>query len=216
MNYPIFNSIVNTIDTELVKRNIDITTFRNWNEHKINAAGLEIEIALTNRSHFIRSVVINFDWDRFRETVLARQLKGMEKHPLLNEKTLTSTSIKPLIDIEVVWKFDESATQSHVGSKIGDERLRAASNWMSDISRDVNELLYSDDIITRWHIEVEGDEYGKYLSAINLLSYFQYSFDGFSTLNQIQQFVSRKLQHLLFKTNKVVQISNKRLNQSAA
>ena len=37
-------------------------------------------------------------------------------------------------------------------------------------------LLISDDIITRWHIEVDGDKDGKYLSAINLISYFQYSF----------------------------------------
>lgn len=216
MNYPIFNSIVNLIETELNKRNADITHFKSWNEQKINAAGLEIEIALTERSHFIRDLVINFDWDRFRETTLARQLQGMEEHPLLKEEKNLSSTIAPIIDIEVVWKFDVDQAQKGVPSKVGDERLKAASDWMSDVSKEVNELLNSDEIITRWHIEIEGDEYGKYLSAINLLSYFQYSLGGFKSLNEIHEYVRRKLQHLLFKTNKVVQIANKRLQENAA
>lgn len=216
MKYPIFNSVINRIESELNQRNIKIKTFKTWDDNRINATGLEINIDLTDVSDYIKEMTINFDWDRFRETVLAQQLDGMEAHPFLQEKHLTSTKVSPIIDIELIWIFDQERSQSMVPETSGDRRMEAASKWMENVSKEVNELLLSDDIITRWHIEVEGDDYGKYLSAINLLSYFQYSLDNLESLNEVHQFVSHKLQHLLYKANKVIQKSDKILHQEAA
>lgn len=216
MTYPIFNSVVNQIESELNKRNVKIKTFRTWNEDRINATGLEIIIDLENRAHFIKSLSFNFDWDRFRETVLARQLEGMEEHPFLQEKNMVSTDISPVIDIEVSWIFDEEKSQPTVPGKNGNHRLEAASEWMEKISADVNELLADDDIITRWHIEVEGDEYGKYLSAINLISYFQYTLADLQSLNGVHEFVTSRLKDLLLKSNKVMKIADQTLESVAA
>lgn len=80
----------------------------------------------------------------------------------------------------------------------------------------VNELLISDDIITRWHIEVDGDKEGKYLSAINLISYFQYSFTGLTSLKDVHKFVDRKLIHLLYKAKRVVEIVDETVKDHAA
>ena len=77
MEYPLFNSIVRCIEKELENRDIEVTSFRTWDETKINASGLEIVINLRNTSQYIDSLRINFDWDRFREFSLARQLEGM-------------------------------------------------------------------------------------------------------------------------------------------
>src|SRR5699024_2495080 len=119
------------------------------------------------KSQNLKALSINFDWDRFRETVLARQLKGMEEHPFLQDKTLKTTSISPVIDIEITWMFDEKAPHPHLAAHNGNHGLESAGNWMEEISKEVNKLLADDDIITRWHIEVEGNEKGKYISAVN-------------------------------------------------
>ena len=209
MTYPIFNSVVNKIKTDLENRDVKIKTFKTWNEDRINATGLEIVIALENRTDFIKELSFNFDWDRFRETVLARQLEGMEEHPFLLEEEMVSASISPVIDIEVTWMFDEEKSQPEVSGQNGNRRLDAASEWMERISEEVNELLNDDDIITRWHIEVEGDEYGKYLSAINLISYFQYTLSDLNSLNGVHQFVTERLKELLLKSQKVMRISDR-------
>lgn len=216
MENPIFNSIINRIRSELNKRNIPIKQFRTWDEDRINASGLELIIDLQPSSDYIKELMINFDWDRFREIALARQLDGMEEHPLLSVKGWDPSPVEPLIDIEVVWKFDEKKTQELVPTKVGNTRLEAASEWMEKVSQEVNELLLSDDIITRWHIEVEGDKYGRYLSAINLISYFQYSLSDLKSLNEVHQYISRKIQHLLFKTNKVIKLSDNTITSVAA
>jgi hypothetical protein len=216
MTYPIFNSVVNRIESELNKRDISIKTFKTWNEDRINATGLEIVIDLSNKANYLKSLSINFDWDRFRETVLARQLDGMEEHPFLQEENMVSTSISPLIDIEVTWLFDEKQSQPQVEVQKGVSRLEAASIWMEKISAEVNELLAEDDIITRWHVEVEGDEHGKYLSAINLISYFQYTLTDLKSLNAVHQFVSERLQELLLKSNQVMKKSDSIITEVAA
>lgn len=216
MTYPIFNSVVNRIENELNKRDISIKTFKTWNEDRINATGLEIVIDLNNKANYLKSLSINFDWDRFRETVLARQLDGMEEHPFLQEENMVSTSISPLIDIEVTWLFDEKQSQPHVQAQEGVSRLEAASIWMERISAEVNELLAEDDIITRWHVEVEGDEHGKYLSAINLISYFQYTLTDLKSLNAVHQFVTERLQELLLKSNQVMKKSDSIITEVAA
>ncbi|MDX1639162.1 MAG: hypothetical protein R3281_14445 [Balneolaceae bacterium] len=216
MTYPIFNSVVNQIESDLENRNVKIKTFRTWNEDRINATGLELVIALEDRTEFIKELSFNFDWDRFRETVLAKQLDGMEEHPFLLEDNMVSASIAPVIDIEVTWMFDEEKSQPSVSGENGNHRLDAASEWMEKISEQVNSLLGDDDIITRWHIEVEGDEYGKYLSAINLISYFQYTLSDLTSLNGVHQFVTDRLKDLLLKSQKVMRISDNILHTVAA
>ena len=216
MNYPIFNSFVNQIENELTNKELEIKTFRTWHEDRINAAGLEIVIDVSSQHHYIKEVCINFDWDRFRETVLARQLEGMQEHPFLQEENMVSTSISPIIDIEVSWLFDEHKSQPHMQTGDYSNKLNGASVWMEDISKEVNHLLKDDDIITRWHVEVEGTEKGKYLSAINLISYFQYTLEDLSSLNNVHEFVGEKLQDLLKKSNKVLKISDQTLEQQAA
>ncbi|HLR32970.1 MAG TPA: hypothetical protein VK074_10790 [Fodinibius sp.] len=216
MTYPIFNSVINRIEDDLHNRNITINTFRTWNEDRINATGLEIEIDLSQSSDFMKALSINLDWDRFRETVLARQLKGMQEHPFLQEGHMVSTSISPVIDIEITWLFNEKAQQHKLAAQNGYHKVDAASSWMEEITREVNELLADDDIITRWHVEVEGTKNGKYLSAVDLISYFQYTLTDLNSLNQVHQFVLRILQELLVKSNKVIKTAEKTLSNQAA
>jgi len=208
MRYPLFQSIKNCIESEIKDRGIEVQYLKTWKENSINATGLEMQLNISEISSYIKGLHINFDWDLFREISLARQLEGMEKHPLLKNADADTPGLKPNIDIEVVWQFDETETQSIVPSKVGTSRLEAASEWMENVSKNVNSLLVSEDIITRWHIEVEGDEYGRYLSTINLLSYFQYSFEGLHHLNEVHSYVARRMQHLLYRVNKVIQISD--------
>lgn len=216
MKYPIFNSVINRIESDLHNRDIKINSFRTWNEDRINATGLEIEIDLSKKSSFLKALSINFDWDRFRETVLARQLEGMEGHPFLQDENLATTSISPAIDIEITWLFDEKAPHPQLAAHNGNHCLKAASEWMEEISKEVNKLLADDDIITRWHIEVEGNENGKYLSAVNLISYFQYTLSDLKSLNDVHAFVLQCLQKLFLKSNRVLKIADKTLQFQAA
>ena len=216
MTYPIFNSVVNRIESDLNERDLTINSFRTWNEDRINATGLEIEFDLSKQSNFLKALSLNFDWDRFRETVLAKQLEGMEEHPFLQEDNMVSTSISPVIDIEITWLFDEKAPHPQLAAQNGNHRLEAASQWMEEISTEVNDLLADDDIITRWHIEVEGSESGKYLTAINLISYFQYTLADLDSLNNVHDFVINCLHELLVKSNKVLQIADQTLESQAA
>lgn len=216
MTYPIFNSVVNRIESDLKERDVIISSFRTWNEDRINATGLEIEFDLSKRSNFLKALSINFDWDRFRETVLAKQLDGMEEHPFLQEDNMVNTNITPVIDIEITWLFDEKAPQPQLAAQNGNHRLEAASQWMEEISQEVNDLLANDDIITRWHIEVEGTESNKYLSAVNLISYFQYTLTDLDSLNDVHDFVINCLQDLLVKSNRVLKIADQTLEAQAA
>lgn len=216
MTYPIFNSVVNCIEQELAEREVKIKTFKTWNEDRINATGLEILLDLSGQSHYLETLSINFDWDRFRETVLARQLEGMEEHPFLQEDNVVSTSIAPVIDIEITWMFNEEKSQPRVASQSETRRLESAGEWMEEISRDVNRLMDEDNIITRWHVEVMGDGNDKYLSAINLLSYYQYTLSDMESLNDVHRFVSRRMRSLLAKSRKVIQIVDNTLEAVAA
>lgn len=216
MTYPIFNSFINQIENELTEKDIKIISFKTWHEDHINAAGLQINIDVRDQDNFIKEVAINFDWDRFRETVLAQQLDGLQEHPMLQEKNLKSVTISPKIDIEVCWIFDEQNHQITLPQQQEKNCLEAASNWMQQISKQVNELLADDNIITRWHIEVEGNhQEKKYLTAVNLISYFQYSLTNLKSLNEVHDFINEQLQDLLNKSKKVRQISNKTLENAA-
>ncbi len=216
MHYPIFSSIVNTVDTQLEKRGISAEAFSTWENSKINATGLELEIGLSKVSQYMKSLSINFDWDGFRERSLAKQLEGMDSHPFLKIDKLNESSIVPTIDVEMAWLFDVNLCQPEIPELSGNYRIEQASAWMESINRQVNHLLVNDDIITRWHIEIEGDENGKYLSAINLISYFQYRIDTPKSLNEVKHYVSRRLHDLLLKANKVLYIADEILNETIA
>lgn len=216
MHYPIFNSIVNTIDTQLDKRGIHSRKFKTWEDNKINAIGLELIIDLKKTSNFIKALSINFDWDSFRETTVARQLSGMEEHPFLKIDRLSKTPVTPTIDIEMAWLFDIDLCQPQIPDKEGNYRIEQASKWMESISKQINTLLKDQNIITRWHIEIEGDENGKYLSAINLISYFQYELSSPTTVNEVQSLVSRTMQELLLKANRVIHMCDEVLEESVA
>ena len=216
MHYPIFNSIVNTVDTQLEKRGIQSKKFKTWEDNKINAIGLELIIGLDKISDYIQSLSINFDWDSFRETSVARELTGMEDHPFLKIKKLKTTHFHPTIDIELSWLFNVEVCQPEQKTGQGNYRIDQASKWMESISKEINALLKSENIITRWHIEIEGDENGKYLSAINLISYFQYELKDLKTVNEVQTFVSRRLQDLLLKANRVINKCEEILKESVA
>jgi hypothetical protein len=217
MQYPIFQSVVNKINSSLTKRNINVIKFKTWEEAKINAAGLEIVIDLHDSTDHLKQLNINFDWDRFREAALANQLNGTDKHPMLKQKHLTEVNIKPSIDVEMVWHFDEKKSQPQSGSN-GDVnyRIQMASEWMDRVSKEVNEFLISDDIITRWHIEIDGDAEGRYLTAINLLSYFQFTMEDLESLNEVHNYVERKLTHLLYKANRIIKIADQNVAVAAA
>lgn len=206
MQYPIFQSVVNKINSSLTKRNINVVKFKTWEENRINAAGLEILIDLANSTNHLSQLSINFDWDRFREAALASQLNGTNNHPMLKAKHLAQSNVAPSIDVELVWYFDEKKCQPNNTNGDVNYRIQAASDWMDQASKKVNELLITDDIITRWHLEIDGDAYGKYLTAINLISYFQYSMADVKSLKEVQRLVERKLTHLLFKANRIIKI----------
>jgi hypothetical protein len=218
MQYPIFQSVVNKINSSLTKRNINVVKFKTWEESKINAAGLEIVIDLKGSANHLKQLNINFDWDRFREAVLANQLNGTDDHPMLKQEHLTAANVSPCIDIELVWHFDEKSSQPQNGNSNGDAnyRIQLAGEWMDNVSREVNEFLASDDIITRWHLEIDGDADGKYLSAINLISYFQFTVESFKSLNEVLSYVDRKLTHLLYKANRIIKIADKSVALTAA
>ncbi len=216
MHYPIFNSIVNTVETQLGKRGIQTTKFRTWEDNKIHATGLELIINLNKASHYMDSLSINFDWDSFRETTMAKDLEGMDSHPFLQIETLTKSNVTPTIDVEMSWLFEIETCQPQIPGEAGNYRVEKASRWMESISKKVNELLAEDDIITRWHIEIDGDEEGRYLSAINLISYFQYDLTPPKSLNEVKRLVSKKLQDLLLKANKVIYIADEILEESVA
>jgi len=216
MQYPIFNSIVNTVESQLGKRGISTNKFRTWKDNKIYATGLELNISLQEASSYIDSLSINFDWDSFRETSMAKGLEGMESHPFLKIEPFTETAVMPTIDVEMMWLFNIDTCQREEPGRSGNYRIDEASKWMESISNEVNELLADDDIITRWHVEIDGDENGRYLSAINLISYFQYQLVELESLNEVQDIVKKKLNDLLLKANKVLFTSNKILDKSLA
>lgn len=216
MHYPIFNSIVNTVESQLEHRGVKAKKFRIWEDNKIHATGLEIIIGLDKVSGYMKSLSFNFDWDSFREVTMAKALKGMENHPFLKIEKLNEASVKPVIDIEVCWMFDIDRCQPEIPGESGNYRIEKASRWMEAISNKVNEYLAEDDIITRWHIEIDGDLNGRYLSAINLISYFQYELGAPNSFDEVHSKVSRRLHNLLLKANKVIYLSDETLGKLVA
>jgi len=113
-----------------------------------------------------------------------------------------------------MWVFDIYTCQPQQFDKEGNYRINQASRWMELISKKINETLRNENIITRWHLEIEGDDQGKYLSAINLISYFQYELGTAKNLNELKIYVSRQLNDLLLKSNRVIAMSESILSKT--
>ncbi|MCH8495530.1 MAG: hypothetical protein LAT57_07860 [Balneolales bacterium] len=217
MQYPIFNSFINRIKADLAKKNITADEFVVWNEETINAVGLELKIDLSSVSPYLQDITINFDWDKFREVSMAKQLDGMEKHPLLSPKNgFAESNLKPNMDVEVTWNFNQDYILKGMELTETNWRLDLASNWMDAMNRRMGEVLPADYIISRWHIEIDGDVRGRYLSAMSLISYFQFTLEKQDDLNEILDFISKRLQLILVRSNRVVQIAEQTATSLAA
>lgn len=217
MQYPIFNSFINRIKSDLFKKNIEPKEFTLWTEETINATGLELKIDLSDVSKYVKDVTINFDWDKFREVACARQLPGMEKHPLLNNKLLSvKKELNPNMDVEVTWNLNQNVILNDSSSEGSAWRIDLATQWMDSMNKNITESLPADYIISRWHIEVDGDEDGRYLSAMSLISYFQFTLSQLDNLNDILEFISKRLQLILVRSNRVIQIAENSAKSIAA
>jgi len=217
MKYPIFNTFINRIKSDLNRKNIEPAEFHVWTDETLNATGLEIKIDLSGLSNHVKDVTINFDWDKFREINCARQLPGMEKHPLLSANTTTEhSSVLPGMDVEVTWNLRPDVVLSDQTEVADSDRIERASVWMDTINKRIHDTLPADYIISRWHIEVDGDTVGRYLSTMSLISYFQFTLNQMTDLNQILDFISRKLQLILVRSNRIIQIAESSLKSVAA
>ena len=215
MNYPIFNAIVNQLETRLSKRSIQVDQFRLWKEEKINATGLEIGMDLSSRSPLVERLIIHLDWDKFREAGLARQLPGLQKHPLLNDGFFSDKGLSPYIDAEIIWSFREEPLYEKLHSTVGNRRMEAAKQWMDVINREIKSAFAGEDLITRWHVDIEGDLNGRYVTNMSLISYMQYELDAFSTLNDIHLFMEQNMQRIVLKTDSIIKIASKTLEMAA-
>lgn len=209
MQYPIFNSIIKKIETELHSSGINPTKFRVWRDTTIHAIGLEMAIDVSHEKSGIREISINFDWDRYREVKMARQLKGMDQHPLLKKESLPVSSIVPTIDVEISWNFDEISISNSLNGAANDGRLEYASTWMKNINTQLNEILPSEKLISRWHLDVETDHNGKYVSSMSLITYFQYSLKKEDDINDIHTHISARLHTILNRSGRILKLAKK-------
>jgi len=216
MQYPIFQAIINRIQSSLKEREIHTARARIWTEKEIHATGLEIKVDLSDQSPWMKEVNIHFDWDSFRERTLAKQLKGTSNHPFLSIPFLKSASVPPNLDVEVSWTFDMEAFQTsnpHAANLIA---IEAASQWMEEINHMLRSSFSSRSLLSRWHIEIEGDEKGRILSSAQLITYFQFSLEHLKSLQDVHKTIDRRLIQLLFISRKVVQSANGVLSHYAA
>ena len=87
---------------------------------------------------------------------------------------------------------------------------------MEEVNRQFRETFSSRSLLSRWHIELAGDGEGKRLESAELITYFQFTLEHLSTLQQVHTTVERRLKQLLFVSRKVVQYANGILPQYAA
>jgi hypothetical protein len=215
MEYPIFNSITNQIERELTQKDVRLKKFKTWHEDRINATGLEIVIDISNQDSIVQEISINFDWDRFRESYLAQNLKGLAEHPLLQDENLKSVTASPKIDVELSWIFDEQKIHLNSSATESINLMSPNQSWMQNLSKEVTSFLAEEDCITRWHIEMEGSIDPNQLSRIMLISYFQYPLQDLGTLNNVLNTVKYRVRTLMIKSNKVCQLSDKTLKNVA-
>ena len=207
MNYPIFQSIVNTIRSDIESKHIRIENFRTWQDNTIFATGLELSIQLKPLTKFFDTLSINFDWDQYREYQIAKNLEGLDNHPLLETNELAKSIPKPTIDVELMWVFNSEKAQPVMTNGEGNYRMDFASSWMEQITQNQQLKLQQGPNITRWHVEIEGDKEGKYLSTIQLISYFQFNLSDLVNMQELQEFVQKSLKELLVRSSRVIQTS---------
>lgn len=215
MEYPIFYSIINQIESGLTSKNVKLNTFKTWREDRINATGLEIGIDVSDESNVIKEITINFDWDRFRETYLARELEGLGEHPMLQDENLKSVTASPKIDVELSWNFDVQKLRVDSSGNDAVRPMAQTRSWMKSLSRNVNNLLAEEECTTRWHLQIEGTNEQNELSKVTLISYFQYSLQDIKSLNEILSTVKYRVRQLMIKSNKVCQLSDNTLKNVA-
>lgn len=209
MKYPIFDSIIKNIENEITKRGIVPTKFKVWKESTIHATGLELTLDIHGHPSGVKEITINFDWDSFREAKLAHQMKGMKKHPLVNRKDLIESKVGLTLDIETAWHFDEEQIIRLETAGNVDARIKYASEWMKALNNEISSLTPFEKSISRWHIEVDGDKHGKFLSAMSLLTYQQYSLDDITELGGIHAKVSGKLQSILSRSLRILELAGR-------
>lgn len=217
MKYPIFNSIITTIKSELKLRDLSPTKFKVWKDNTIKATGLELALRLNNHGSGIREITINFDWDTFREAKLAASLEGLERHPLLKRGKLHQNAANLSMDIETAWHFDEKQILEFASPTDREEtRLEYASNWVSALNKELSMYLPQDNVISRWHMEIEGDFHGKYVSDMCLLAYHEFSLRELTQLPQVHETVRLNLQKILSRVLRVLQLADKTKPEVAA
>jgi hypothetical protein len=212
--YPIFNSVVNRIETELIKYNVNLKSFKTWTEASINATGLEI-IADLPSDELIKSVIINFDWDKFREVSLARSMDGMSRHPLLKDKHSKLTPVSPSLDIEISWQFNEGIPFKISPSRLGVNRIKVASDWMDSINKSANQTLPRDCNLSRWHVDIDGDFDGRFISQMTFITYLSIPLDTVTSLTGLQQRIDRNLQLLLKTTDRMLDLAKSTLPKAS-
>lgn len=207
IEYPIFQSIVHQIDSELQRHHIPTRRFKNWDESAINATGLEITVDIPEQNPAIKSIIINFDWDKFREASLAKQMHGMTKHPLLLKQQAISSTLTPSLDIEIAWQLNETIPMALSKQHLGIDRMSLAKTWMETINHASSQIMIQDHSLSRWHIDIEGDLKGKYLSQMTFISYLTLSFEGIDSLNELHRIIRRKLSRVLRMSEKIITIA---------
>jgi len=215
MKYPIFDSIIKNIKNEITKRGIIPTKFKVWKESTIQATGLELSLDIHGHTSGIKEITINFDWDSFREAKLAHRMKGMKRHPLLKRQDLLDSKVALTLDIETAWHFDEKQIINLPGAEDADARIKYASEWMRALNNEISTLAPLEKSINRWHIEVDGDKHGKFVSALSLLTYQQYSLDDIDELSKVHAKVSAKLQGILSRSLRILELAGRTRPEAA-
>jgi hypothetical protein len=63
-------------------------------------------------------------------------------------------------------------------------------------------------------VEIEGDNDGKYLSNIQLISYYQFDLSHTKDMQDLQHFVEKSLKSLLVRSSRIIKISEAIIEQS--
>lgn len=227
MKYPIFNSIITVIETELAVRGIKPTKFKVWQDGTLHATGLEIAFDLPHHASGVRQITINFDWDSFREAKLAAALEGMDQHPLLKRKKLLDSKAALTLDIETAWHFDEqqilgpAAVSDTALRKVDtktpaeDERTAYASSWIRALNTQIMQSLPNENVISRWHLEIEGDLHGKYVSNMSLLAYHQFPLYAMQQLAEVHSQIRLSIQRINLRMLRVLRLAGKTRPEAA-
>jgi hypothetical protein len=208
LDVPIFDSISHFVRRELELRHVHISGYKRWEEPVIRAAGFEVTVDIAQFSETVQEMVINWDWDIFREALLARQLEGMSLHPLRKDTSLVKFDLEPSIDIEISWHLSPKLLGHFNKASIAQNSIDHARNWMDVVNNELKTILKGHDLINRWHVELEGSASGRIVSTMSLITYLQYSFVDLTQLEQIQRYISRKLQSLLVLNTKILRAIN--------